>query len=513
MINFFDDDPVELDRYRAQPAPYSQPRSLTGAAQRLKLTDNARERVDKRKVSAWQTAAWQFFDQIGEVKFAFSLIGQVISRVRLYTAFVDDPDSPPVNVSEFLQRFDDKDATSHKTRHAMEQASEVVEDLSQNAFNSLSSLLREAAINLSVPGEFYLMNHGGKWHIVSSDELVASGNSYKLRRDRTSSAAQDEVNEKTFIARIWRAHPRFSNEPDSSMLGVLDQCEQLVLLDQAMRVLTRSRLNAGALFVPDGVGAAQLEQELAQAATNPLEDESAMTTVVPLILRGPAELGREIKMVDLSRRVDADMLEQQTRALDRVLAGMDIPKDIVQGLSNARYSNAIIITDEMFRSHVEPLVLLIVDALTNVVLQPKLKQLGIDPEIAASMVIWYDPSDIVTRPDRSQAANDGFDRKILSAKAWRSSRGFTELDAPDEEELIARLAIERAQIPPEMASPMLETLNPEFFAEVRQQGQAASEMPTDISQMLSPQQPGAAPKEDIEGGDVAQGGFMPPPAG
>lgn len=512
MINFFEDDaPVELDTYRAKPAAYNAPRAITGAAQRLKLEGKSRERVDKRKSSAWQTASWQFFDQVGELKFAFSLIGQVISRVRLYPAVVDDADSAPVRLDDYMAQLDEAGNASH-TRSALEQADKIVDDLVQNAANSLSSLMREASINLSVSGEFYLVNHGGKWHIVSSDELVASGDGYRLRRDRTSNVAQEELPLKTFIARIWRAHPRFSNEPDSSMLGVLDQCEQLVLLDQAMRVLTRSRLNAGALFVPDGVGAAQLEEELAQAATNPLEDESAMTTVVPLILRGPAELGREIKMVDLSRRVDADMLEQQTRALDRILAGADIPKDIVNGLSGARYSNAIVITDELFRSHVEPLVILIVDALSNVLLQPQLRAAGVDPEIANKLVIWYDPSEIVTRPDRSNAANEGFDRKVLSAKAWRSAHGFTELDAPDEDEMIARLAIERAMIPPEMASPMLETLNPEFFKDVRAAGQAQSGMPSEISQLVNEPAPEGSGQSDMSGGDIAQGGFMPPPA-
>lgn len=521
MLNFFDqddDEAIVLDRYRVVPSPYSTPRPMTAAAERLKLSDDVRERVDKRKTTAWQTAAWQFFDQVGEVKFAFSLIGQVISRVRIYAAYVQDPDSAPVEITELLRRFkDDDDSTDHRTRKACEDAQKVLEDLNANSFNGVSSLMREAAINLSVPGEFYLVQHKGKWHCASSDELLQGGTGgYKLKRDRTNGSVEEDIEKNAFVARIWRAHPRFSNEPDSSMLGVLDQCEQLVLLDQAMRVITRSRLNAGALFVPDGVGATDLEQAISDAATGPLDDESAMTTVVPLLLRGPAEMGKEIKLIDLSRRVDADMLEQQSRALDRVLAGLDIPKDIVAGLSQVRYSNAVIITDELFRSHIEPLVLLLVDALTSVLMQPTLKKEGVDEDIARNVVFWYDPSDIVTRPDQSQAANDGFDRNVVSGKAWRQSRGFTEMDAPTPEELLLRLATEKTTIPPEIGTALLELIDPNFFKRQRAEGQEASGMPADVASMLDPNAPqpepaaDEGPADDLGGGDISQGGFMPP---
>lgn len=519
MLSFFDDEVVDLDAHRAEAVPYSTPRGLTAAAERLTLNSAIRESVDKRKVSAWQTAAWQFFDQIGEVKFAFSLIGQIVSRVRIYPAYLQDGEQTPISVTEFLRRFDeDDDSTEHKTRKAMEAAQAVMDDLQQNALHSISSMLREAAINLSVPGEFYLVKHKGKWLIASGDELVQNGSgsssTYKLKKDRVNQQGEDEIEKGAFVARIWRAHPRYSGEPDSSMLGVLDQCEQLVIIDQAMRIITRSRLNAGAVFIPEGVGASNLETVLSETATAPLEDEAALSSVVPLLLRGPAELGKEIKHIDFARKVDGDMLEQQSRALDRVLAGLDIPKDIVQGLSNARYSNAIVISDEMFRSHIEPLVLLIVDTFTQIYLRASMKKEGIDEELVQNFVVWYDPSDIVTRPDRSQAANDGFERKVLSGKAWRQARGFSETDAPDDEELIQRLALERATIPPEMGGPMIETLNPNFFKKLREENQEASEMPPDVKNIIDPG-PGAppedGPQDDLGGGEISQGGFMPPP--
>ena len=43
-------------------------------------------------------------------------------------------------------------------------------------------------------------------------------------------------------------------EPDSSMVGVADAIEELLMLQRLTRSVTRSRLNAGMLFVPDGIG-------------------------------------------------------------------------------------------------------------------------------------------------------------------------------------------------------------------------------------------------------------------
>ena len=102
-------------------------------------------------------------------------------------------------------------------------------------------------------------------------------------------------------------------------------------------------------------------------------------------------------------------------ALDRMLQGIDLPKDIVTGLADVKYANGLVITDDVYRAHIEPLVLMLVDSLTSVYLRPKLEAAGVPPQLIERIVFWYDPSAIVTRPDRSQAANEGYADYLLTS--------------------------------------------------------------------------------------------------
>ncbi len=532
MPKFFSDDSA-----RQQPPAVNAPRGFTASAAKIDLSKRA-DSTEKRKPSSWQTAAWGFYDQIGELHFAFNLIGQILSRIRLYAAVVDEPDSPPIRTATFLNNLEEKhEVNAEKTRKILEGADDALHDLVSNSPGMGSGLMRELGINLSVSGEAYLLKHNKKWMIASTDELKSSGDNFVLDTDRaTRSTSNIPLPKSAFVARVWRSHPRYSNEPDSSMAGVLDACEQLVLLTKAIRMMTRSRMNAGVIFIPEGLASSMddeddpssVEEALIAAAVSPLENESAATSVVPLVITGPAQLGKELKKIDLGRAVDEQMVRLTDTTLSRILNGIDVPKDVVQGLSDVKYSNAIVIDDNLYRAHIEPLALMIVDALTQVYLRPTLRKMfpGMKSELFDRTVIWFDPSAIVTRPDKSTAANEGFDRNILSESAWRTARGFNEHDAPDEEELLTRLAMSRAQIPPDMAAALIERIAPGFFAAERSAAQATSGMPDDISSLLdggegtsgmdalgemfkSDTQP-ATEKPSVPEGQVPQGGTMPP---
>ena len=134
-----------------------------------------------------------------------------------------------------------------------------MEDLTENTPGRTSGMMRTMAMNFGVPGEVYLANDKERkeWLVLSSEELTSQSNKWRIRRARSgrtgSSQAQDlMLPGDAWVARMWRTHPRWGDEPDSSMLGVLDQCEQLVLLDQAMRNMARRAMNAGVVFIPHG---------------------------------------------------------------------------------------------------------------------------------------------------------------------------------------------------------------------------------------------------------------------
>jgi hypothetical protein len=532
VVKFFSETKPD-DRPRLT---FDRPRPMVGAAQRLNLTRPG-EKVDKRNATEWQIAAWRFFESVGEIHYAFNLIGQVVSRIRLFPAVVASANEVPVHVDQWLESLQDK-GNADKARTVVDKAKELMEDLTENTPGRTSGMMRTMAMNFCVPGEVYLAqdveNH--EWLVLSSEELQSVGKKWRLRRSRTGRASTSSAGAvkdhylpgDAWVARLWRSHPRYGDEPDSSMLGVLDQCEQLVLLDQAMRNMARRAMNAGIVFIPEGISAYSGNEDetiadaIATSALQAVESEAALSTVTPKVVTGPAELGREIKFIPLTASTDPNLAAAAQKLLERILIGIDIPKDVVKGLADVKFANAIVIDDNLYRAHIEPLILLIVDTITAVYLRPQLMK-GLTGEaerkMAERMVAWADTSSIVTRPDKSQAANEGWDRKLLSDEAWRRSRGFSETDAPDEDEMIRRVAIDKAPIPPEMASVMLTSLNPEFFAQAAAAGAEESGIPSDVSELLNPPGPGPAPQEPsamergggpLEGGEIGPGGNLPP---
>ena len=491
---------------------YSTPRTLTAAAAQIKINDKGEfEQFRIRRSagsSAWQAEAWEYYDAIGEIKYAFNLVASVVSRIRIYAAVVDDPSETPISVRQ-SELIDDRLAA----------ASERALARLNSAYGGQAGLLKDAALNLSVAGECYLVqmparpayNLPESWDIRSVDEVTTDpkgGFNVIGRREQTAATQggidkNSKLGNNAFVGRIWRSHPRYSDEADSSLRGLLDLCAELLLLNRTFRSTARSRLNAGALYLPDGLSVAaqadgdfpydsedgigpnftaeeaedEFEEQLMDAMTTPIRDEESASAVVPLIIRGPAELGDKIKQFKFERSFDPMLAERSDRVLERIMQGLDVPKDVITGLANVKYSNAVQIDESLYKSHIEPLMLLIADALTVVYLRPYLIANGFEDSQVNKIVVWYDPSAIATRNDRATDADAGFDRMAVSANTWRRAHGFSDADAPTPTELSIRLLQERGVFTPEFTEAMLAAVAPGVINTVREQQQQSSVAP------------------------------------
>jgi hypothetical protein len=110
-------------------------------------------------------------------------------------------------------------------------------------------------------------------------------------------------------------------------------------------------------------------------------------------------------------------------------------------------SNAVVIDENLYKANIEPLALVLADSLTSVYLRPVLKAQGYTDEQIKELVIWYDPSEIVTRPNSAESANQGVDRGLLSPSAWRREHGYAESDAPSEEEALWSMFVQSTSLP------------------------------------------------------------------
>lgn len=496
-------------RNRAKSVPFGAQRGLTASAERIDLrTVTAVE----RPYAAWQREAWVGYERVGEVHYGFNLLANLLSRVRIYAAAVGEANEAPADVTQPVgqKRLSAKLAAD---------ASAVMGELQRADF---ASQVRTFSLNLSVAGECYLINmpgrYGSQWVIRSVDEIQLRAGGAVVVNNRGSGREMQTLPADTYLARIWRPNPRYTREPDSSMLGVADSIEELLMLERLVRAAIRSRLNAGLLFVPDGIAGAGAKvtnepvleepadpmEALAQQSTvdpagpfmsqlmesmmTPISNEGSASALVPMLATGPGELGAMIKHVTFERSSDEWLVKRIEAALERVLQGIDIPKEIVTGLEGVKYSNAVVIDENLYKSNIEPLALAFVDALTEVYLRPVLRssRYGYTDEDLKGLVVWYDPSEIVTRPNSANEANEGVDRLMLSPAAWRREHGYAESDAPDEEQLALMIMHKMTTVPDQVALRLLQRALPTILDDIdlspqpavpQQDDQAASDDP------------------------------------
>lgn len=279
-----------------------------------------------------------------------------------------------------------------------------------------------------------------------------------------------------------------SREADSSMVGVADSVEELLLCQRLVRGAARSRMNAGLVFLPDGLTVARtsptgepvleepddditglaamaqvdpgndLAAQLMDSMVTPIGDEGSAAGVVPLILIGQTDQGAAIRHVSFERGSDEWLVKRAEVALDRILQGIDIPKELVTGMQEVKYSNAVVINEDLYKSNIEPLALVLADSLTQVYLRPVLKSQGFTDEQLRNIVIWYDPSEIVTRPNAATSANEGWDRGLLGSSAWRRENGFAESDAPSAEDAAQLLLGKLTTFPDSVVLQLLEKI-------------------------------------------------------
>ena len=239
---------------------------------------------------------------------------------------------------------------------------------------------------------------------------------------------------------------------------------------------------------------------------------------MPLLVRGAAEMADKIKLIKFERAFDDSMNARYERVLERILQGLDVPKDTVTGLANVKYSNAIQIDEALYKAHIEPMLVLIADSITTIFLRPYLHaNTNYSEEEINRIVIWYDPSSVATRNDRASDADSGYEKMTISAETWRKAHGFNDADAPTATELALRLLQKSPSMTPELTEALLSVVAPEVMAAARaaQQANSVAPIPAEAAQMLQGGVPGADPAATgapVEGpeGEVAPGEDAPP---
>jgi hypothetical protein len=440
--------------------------ALTGAASVFtKGAENPEAVPPPSATRQWQTDAWGYIDLVGELSNAARIYGNCFRRVNLVGAVANEEGTVSMT-------FDDD--SPEKTM--ADEATEILAEL-QSPYGSQAYLMERMGRNTFMVGECFLYlndaidGNAGTWEVLSTDEL----------RPISSSAAYNATNrpqnvrwmkyygpgfnprqlpDDAFICRIWRPHPRFSRHADSSVRALLEILDEIVLLTREVRGETVSRISsAGVMAIADEFsfpndddaqpGTEDFDpftREIITTMINAIENKGTAAGVAPIVMRGPAELiDKGIKYLSFARPDAAVAMAKRREALERFAQGIELPPEWIFGHASTTFSNAFQITEDAFRLYIEPGLSEVCEALTRGYLWPKLMQRRglkpgspVPPEIKKQLA-WYDASHLISKPDRTAAAEKAHDAIAISDHAYRQTLGFTEDDAPDDDEIARRI--------------------------------------------------------------------------
>jgi hypothetical protein len=421
----------------------SKPPVIVAAAEGVDVANFVETQALTLTRQTWQLRAWGYYDEVGEIHFAARYVGNALSKIRL------------VGAERPTSQHDAPKETSNKV------VREAVENL-KSPNGGQSNLMRMLGLNIFVAGECFLIGQkldDGRqsWEAVSINELeIRAGQRVPLRR-RNPVETPRPLEKGTLVVRVWQQHPRYSGLADSSMRTVLDECEKLLLLTRADKAAARSRFaGAGLLFIPNelmpvvqqpsGTGANNVDpatnplyQNLVESMITPIRDEQHPSGVVPITVFGPAEFGSKIQYFTFDRPQAARATQQREEAITRIATAIDLPPEVLTGKADLNHWTSWQIHEETFQAHLQPYVELICDAITVGYLHPALQKADVaDWE---KYRVWYDDSELVVRPNKSDTAGALHEAIVISDAAYRRETGFDEDDAPSEEERAKRVGL------------------------------------------------------------------------
>jgi hypothetical protein len=404
-----------------------QPTALTAAAQ--PVTSPRTELI--RTPDAWQNEAWEYYDTLGEFRYAADWESNMLSRVRFYAAKLEPGADEPI-------RVDAGTAVDLMTTFAGGVAGQA-------------QIMAGLGTQLAVPGEGYLIveNRDGveQWSVRSIDEVRAARGHYEVIDEsspRTGANWRPLATESMAPIRVWRPNKRYHHLADSPARAARSTMRELELVNRHIQAQYLSRLaSAGVVVFPDEV-TFPVREEFADAPDPFMEEwiENGRTAisepgtasgVLPMPIRVPGEYVEKIRHIDFTLKIDDKIIEKRDSAIKRLASQLNVPPEVLLGMGDLNHWNAWAVDETSLKVNVAPDAELIAQALTTSYLQPRLKASRV--EDYANWVVWYDMSELTLRPDRSDNAIQLYDRMEINGTALRRETGFDESDKPSDEEL------------------------------------------------------------------------------
>lgn len=403
-------------------------------------------RQNNPKYNQVQNQLWTYYYTLEEFSAAVNWKSNALSRVRLLAAEYIPGGDEPLPISEGP-------------------AADAVARLA-GGIGGQSQLMKLMGIHYNVPGEGWLVGQTSLdgeelWAVYSADELKIREGVYQLKVGESNNAWMP-LGPDTMVVRFWRPDERYSYRAASNAAHALGAMGELDLINKRIIAETVSRLASNGILLydrgklsfpqlpnPNGVeGQDPFAQVLVEVGSrgikDPMSAEAALKLPVGVDLGDATDtkLADVMMTLDLSNPIDDKLITNRESAIRRLATALDLPSDLLLGVSGMNHWGAAQVEESGIKLHIAPDAEMICHALTKGYLTPMLQaegqRLGEDLLTGPNggrIVMWYDPSEIVQRPDKSMAADEAYDRMEINGIAYRREKGFSESDAPTEEEL------------------------------------------------------------------------------
>jgi hypothetical protein len=392
--------------------------------------------------STWQQELWDYYETCGEYGLAVTWRSNMISRVRLRAAEIRPGMDEPTIVDSGP-------------------AADLVDELFGDP-GTQSEAMATLSTYLDIPGEGFMVGErsGGKqvWRTYSSDEIRARGNLGYEVIDETSTPGRvkwRDLSGNSLIVRVWRPHKRLRYMPYSPGKAARSAIRELELVNRHIQAQYLSRLaSAGMIVLPDEVTFPVRDEfddapdpfmaEWIAAARQAIETPGTAAAVVPIPMRVPAEYVDKVQHIDFTLKIDDKIIEKRESARRRLAGIINVPTELLFDAGSINHWGLWQLEESGVKTYITPDVELITGALTTGYLRPRLLTQGEEPR---RWVMWYDASEIVSRPDVTDNVIKAYDRLEVTGKVLRRTIGLGEDDKPTNAEL-QDLALKKLAINP-----------------------------------------------------------------
>jgi len=381
----------------------------------------------------WQVELWNYFETCGEYGLAVNWRANMISRVRLRAA-------------EVLPGLDEPRVVDSGP------AADLVNELFGDV-GGQSAAMATLSTYLDVPGEGWAVGerHLGRevWRTYSSDEIRGRSDRLEVIDERSvpGRIIWRDLASDALVVRIWRPHRRWHHEPYSPARSALSAIRELDLVNRHIQAQYLSRLaSAGIIVLPDELTFPVREEfndapdpfvaEWIATAKEAVATPGTAAAVVPIPMRVPAEYVDKVKHIDFTLKLDEKIIEKRDAARTRLASIINVPTELLFNSGSINHWGLWQLEESGVKTYLTPDVELIAHALTIGYLTPRLLAAGEDPR---RWVVWYDASEIITRPDMTDSVMKAYDRGEVPGRTLRRVIGLDEDDKPTRKELEAMI--------------------------------------------------------------------------